>query len=116
MGDASRKCIKVKPILGLHARLASCVTTVASYFTDTEISVLSKERKADPRSIMELMVLAAPAGTVLWVDAQGPDSELAAASVARVLTCSDEEVFYVTHQIREELKRRGRISEEGGEP
>jgi phosphocarrier protein len=58
--------------LGLHARAAAKFVNLAKTFSST--IVLSKDsEQADGKSIMSVMLLAAPVGTQLELSAEGPD-------------------------------------------
>lgn len=59
--------------LGLHARAAALFVKEANKF-DSEIIVIKDGAKADGKSIMSLMMLAAPKGSTLEIIARGDDS------------------------------------------
>jgi phosphocarrier protein len=59
---------------GLHARPSSVLAEAALRFTDTELTLRSKEREVDAKSIMELLLLAAGPGTELTLIASGPSA------------------------------------------
>lgn len=61
---------------GLHARAAARFASTAATFT-SRISVRRGERIANGKSIMGLMMLAAPQGTEVAIQAEGPDAEQA---------------------------------------
>jgi len=56
--------------LGLHARAASKLVQVASEFP-AEIWVIRDERRVNAKSIMGVLLLAAPCGTELMLEADG---------------------------------------------
>jgi phosphocarrier protein len=60
--------------LGLHARAAAAFVKEASKF-NSEIIVIKDGIKADGKSIMSLMMLAAPKGCSLEIIATGDDYE-----------------------------------------
>jgi phosphocarrier protein len=60
--------------LGLHARAAAMFVKEANKF-DCEITVIKDGIKAEGKSIMSLMMLAAPKGSTLEIIANGSDSE-----------------------------------------
>jgi phosphocarrier protein HPr len=60
--------------LGLHARAAAKLVNLAKTFAST--IMLSKEsEQADGKSIMSVMLLAAPVGTEVGLSVSGPDEE-----------------------------------------
>lgn len=62
--------------LGMHARPAMAFVESASKFK-ADIKVHKGSQAVDGKSIMQLMMLAATAGTELTVAANGPDAEQA---------------------------------------
>lgn len=62
--------------LGLHARPAMQFVDVANTFQAT-IKVCKGDQCVDGKSIMQMMMLAATAGTGLKIVAEGPDAEAA---------------------------------------
>ena len=62
--------------LGLHARAAAKFVTLASGFA-SEIQLQHGERKANGKSIMGVMMLAAAKGVRLEISAAGEDAEQA---------------------------------------
>ena len=58
--------------LGLHARPSAQITQVASRFS-SEVWVSKNGRRVNSKSIMGFMILAAGQGSVLKVEADGPD-------------------------------------------
>jgi phosphocarrier protein HPr len=58
--------------LGLHARPSAQVTQVASRFS-SEVWISKNGRRVNAKSIMGVMMLAAGQGSVLTVEADGPD-------------------------------------------
>ena len=72
--------------LGLHARASSAFVQTASRFEAT-VTVTHEDRKktADGKSIMGVMMLAAPYGTTLEVTCEGPDAEAAAEALATLI-------------------------------
>ena len=70
--------------LGLHARPSAQLTQTASRFA-AEVWIAKGERRVNAKSIMGVMMLAAGKGTVVKVDAEGPDAEDAVASIGRLI-------------------------------
>ena len=71
--------------LGLHARPAGLLVTLAGDFEST-IVVTTSTGNADAKRIMALMRLGAKQGTLLTVTCSGPDEEAAAEAIRRFLT------------------------------
>jgi len=61
---------------GLHARASAKFVDCAGQF-NAQITVRHDGHEAGGTSILSLMMLAAPVGSVLQVDADGPDAEAA---------------------------------------
>jgi len=62
--------------LGLHARAAAKLVTLANTF-QAKIKLKSKQKKANGKSIMSVMMLAAAQGTELTLCIKGGDEEQA---------------------------------------
>lgn len=71
-----RKRIIVPNKLGLHMRAANIFAHSASRFR-ASVQVARGELTVNGKSIMGLMMLAAPCGTEIIVEAEGTDEELA---------------------------------------
>jgi phosphocarrier protein len=72
--------------LGLHARASSAFVQTASRFQATiTVTHEGTEKTADGKSIMGVMMLAAPCGTTLEVTCEGVDAEAAAEALAALL-------------------------------
>lgn len=72
--------IEVINKLGLHARASSKLVQLANKF-QSEIFVVKKEKKANAKSIMSLMMLAANKGTQVEISCDGADEADALNSV-----------------------------------
>jgi phosphocarrier protein len=70
--------------MGLHARPAMQFVDLANKFT-SRITVCKKAQCVNAKSIMELLLLAATAGTVLTVRAEGSDAEQAVDALAKLV-------------------------------
>lgn len=69
-----RRRAVLKNRLGLHARAASkLVQTAAAFEAETWLS--RDERRVNAKSIMGVLLLAAPCGTELVLETSGPDEE-----------------------------------------
>lgn len=70
--------------LGLHARAASKLVNHAAGF-QSNVNLVRDERRVNAKSIMGVLMLAAPVGTELEIECDGPDeAEALAALVALV--------------------------------
>jgi phosphocarrier protein len=78
------KDIEIINKLGLHARAAAKLVTTAGGFS-ASVTIGMGERKADAKSIMEVMMLAATKGTTLHVVVDGEDEEPALDAVAELI-------------------------------
>ena len=72
--------IEVINKLGLHARASSKLVQLANGFK-ADIFIEKNGRKANAKSIMSLMMLAAAKGTMLNLTCNGVDEELAQAAI-----------------------------------
>ena len=68
------KTVKISNRLGLHARAAARFVQRAAQFTSSvELLREDTHQRADGKSILEVLMLAAPLGTCLVIKASGPD-------------------------------------------
>ena len=67
-----RKTVKVVNPLGFHARAAARFVAEASRFA-AQITVIYKDKEMDGKSILGLLLLAAPCGASLQISAEGKD-------------------------------------------
>lgn len=70
--------------LGLHARAAAKLVTLASEF-DSDIQVSRNGQQVNGKSIMGIMMLAASRGTTLEVSAEGSDETEALAAIEKLI-------------------------------
>ncbi|KAA3626234.1 MAG: HPr family phosphocarrier protein [Proteobacteria bacterium] len=70
--------------LGLHARAAAKLVTVASGF-ESDIQLLRDSRRANAKSIMGVMMLAAGKGTTLKMIVAGGDAESATSAIQELV-------------------------------
>ena len=70
--------------LGLHARPSAQLTQVASRFA-SEVWIAKGGRRVNAKSIMGVMMLAAGCGSVVSVDANGPDETAALDAVSALI-------------------------------
>ncbi len=69
---------------GLHARASAKVVEAAARF-QSEIMFLKDGSAVDARSIMGLMMLAAPLGSQVEITVQGPDAEEAMTAILALI-------------------------------
>jgi len=62
--------------LGLHARAASKLVNTAAGF-QSGVSLVRDGRRVNAKSIMGVLMLAAPMGTELEIECEGPDEQRA---------------------------------------
>ena len=78
---------------GLHARPSTLLVGVANGFR-SRLTLTIGGRSADGKSIMEVMMLASPKGTVVRISADGPDAEAAVSAVRDLIARGfDEELM-----------------------
>lgn len=70
--------------LGLHARAASKLVALASEF-ESEVWLVRDARRVNAKSIMGVLMLAAPFGTELVVECDGPDADRALAALVALV-------------------------------
>jgi phosphocarrier protein HPr len=69
--------------LGLHARAAAKVVAIATRH-DASIRVRKDGREVDARNIMALLMLAAAKGSIVEVEANGPQADQALAEISEL--------------------------------
>ena len=89
MGLISKKIV-VKNSQGLHARPAALFVQVANKF-DSRITV---KREDDPeevngKSIMGILMLGAEKGSIIIIEADGDDADLAMAELEKLITSEE---------------------------
>ena len=70
--------------LGLHARAAAQLLRLANTFK-SDITLIKGDQKANAKTIMELLMLAATKGTLLTINAEGPDEETAVKAIIELI-------------------------------
>ena len=70
--------------LGLHARACAKLVKAAAHY-ESRIELLQGEKCADAKSIMGLMMLAAPQGSKLTLKAEGVDARDAANEILQLI-------------------------------
>ncbi len=76
--------VVIRNRLGLHARPASRFAQVAGGF-ESEIWLMRDGKAVDGKSILEILTIACPKGSVLTVRAEGSDSQEAVRSLKRLV-------------------------------
>lgn len=79
-----QKDITIINKLGLHARAAAKLVTLASQF-ESHVEVARNNQKVNGKSIMGVMMLAASKGTTLTVSTSGPDEEAALQQIENLI-------------------------------
>ena len=80
----TRRNITVSNKLGLHARAAAKLVTLAGQFSSS-VKVRKGDKEVDGKSIMSVMLLAASKGTPLEIITDGPDAEAAADAICALI-------------------------------
>jgi len=75
-----RREVEVINRLGLHGRAATMVVKTLSPFAAT-VTISKDDQRVNGKSVIKLLMLAAGQGSVLSVDAEGPDAEAALAAL-----------------------------------
>jgi phosphocarrier protein len=79
-----RKTVRVVNPLGFHARAAAKFVAAASGF-ESQITVFFKDKQMDGKSILGLLLLAAPCGASLQLQAAGRDEKEAVRALAALV-------------------------------
>jgi phosphocarrier protein HPr len=69
----AERTVVVSNLLGLHARAAARFVHLAGTFR-ARVTVTRGDRTVDGKSILGILLLAAPRGTAIEVAAEGPDA------------------------------------------
>lgn len=85
-----KRKVKIHNPQGLHARPASAFVKLASKF-ESEVTVRKDDEAVNGKSIMGLMTLAAIQGTVIEIEASGPDAEKAVDELEKFLLNDGDE-------------------------
>ena len=70
--------------LGLHARAASKLVNTAAGF-ESDVRLVREERRVNAKSIMGVLMLAAPLGTELTIECEGPDEDRALSALLELI-------------------------------
>ena len=78
------KKIIISNKLGLHARAAAKIVTLTNKFQSI-IEIANDDKRADAKSIMKILMLAAPQGTEIKITASGEDESMAIKSLENLI-------------------------------
>ncbi len=81
--------IRLRNAKGLHARVAARVVKVAGRFSSRVVLTVD-ERRANARSIMAVLMLAAAMGATVRLETEGPDEQAAMEAMAAVLAAKGD--------------------------
>tara|TARA_B100000287_G_scaffold355850_1_gene346556 strand:- start:271 stop:537 length:267 start_codon:yes stop_codon:yes gene_type:complete len=84
------KIIKIDNKLGLHARAAAKIVTLSSKYK-SKITIFNGKKSADAKSIMKILMLSAPKGTLLKVKASGEDESKAIMELEKLINSKFDE-------------------------
>ena len=84
MGLISEREFDIQNRLGLHARAAAQLVRLANQFS-SEIRLVKDGIEVNGKSIMGVLMLAAPKDTRILVRASGPDAEEALAAIGALI-------------------------------
>ena len=76
--------IKIVNRLGLHARASAKIVQLASRFSSS-VALVFNGRRANARSIIAVMLLAASMNSTIYVEANGPDEADAVSAIAELI-------------------------------
>ncbi len=79
-----RKTVRILNPLGFHARAAARFVAEASRFA-SRVTVVLKDKEMDGKSILGLLLLAAPCGASIQIRAEGRDEKEAIKALAAVV-------------------------------
>ena len=85
-----RKKVIISNKLGLHARAAAKIVTLTNKFQSI-IEIVNNGKKADAKSIMKILMLAAPKGTEVTITASGKDEIAAIKSLEKLIEAKFDE-------------------------
>ena len=88
--NSNKQKFIIRNKLGLHARPAAMFVKLANTF-QSEVWVEFEEDEVNGKSIMGLMMLAAPSGSEIYVSAKGEDAEAALLALGNLVEGGFEE-------------------------
>jgi len=81
--------IRLRNVKGLHARVAARIVKVAGRFRSRAVLTVG-DRRANARSIMAVLMLAAAMGATVRLETEGPDEQAAMEAMAAVLAAKGD--------------------------
>jgi len=84
-----KKKLIVKNKQGLHARPAAIFVQVANKF-NSRITVRRDNEEVNGKSIMGILMLGAEKGSVILIEADGPDAEAAMVELEKIIVSEEE--------------------------
>ena len=92
MTQSATQKVKVTNRLGLHARPAMLLAETAQRFgSDVTVQRTDQDAEVDAKSIMQIMMLAATAGTELIIAASGNDADAAVQELTALVKAGFDE-------------------------
>jgi phosphocarrier protein HPr len=82
--QVEKKCFTIKNRLGLHARAAALLVQTANAFR-AEITLSKDGEEVSGKSIMGILMLAAPQGSRIEITACGEDAEQALYAIGKLI-------------------------------
>ncbi|MDA7950600.1 MAG: HPr family phosphocarrier protein [Pirellulaceae bacterium] len=82
--QSAKKEVTVTNEMGLHVRPSSCFVEIASQF-EADIFVKREADRVDGKSLMSILSLGAKKGTLLSIEANGPDAQGAVSALADLI-------------------------------
>ena len=79
-----KRIVSVANTLGLHARMSAQVAHLASRFK-CSVSLAFRDRTANARSVLAVMLLAAGVGSTILIETSGPDEAEALDAISSLL-------------------------------
>lgn len=79
-----QKEVIVRVPLGLHARVAARISTISQRF-HSKIVIVANGKRANARSLVAVLILAAGFGSRVYIEASGPDEAEAVKAVAELV-------------------------------
>jgi phosphocarrier protein len=84
-----RKELTVKNRQGLHARPAALFVQVANKF-DSRITVKRDDEEVNGKSIMGILMLGAERDSIIIIEAEGEDADLAIQELEKIVTSEED--------------------------
>jgi len=84
-----KKELTVKNKQGLHARPAALFVQVANKF-DSRITVRRDAEEVNGKSIMGILMLGAEKGSIIVIEADGKDAEVALLELEKIISSEEE--------------------------